>query len=143
MDQPEIVFNALLEPNQQFAESIVPRRRPFDDPAPGRMCSAFRYHFSSLPDVWVIPADVYSGGEGRRVVPLIRAQMLRSEERYLRACHDDGVQRLKPHRDIVAVGCRHHHRQGRPALVCQRVAFGAELATIRGIGAGLRPPKAP
>ncbi len=74
MDQPEIVFNALLEPNQQFAESIVPQRRPFDDPAPGRMCSAFWHHFSALPDVWVILADVYSCGEGRRVVSFVRAQ---------------------------------------------------------------------
>ncbi len=74
MDQPEIVFSVLLEPNQQFAESIVPRRRPFDDPAPGRMCSAFWHHCAALPDVWLILADVYSCGEGRRVVSFVRAQ---------------------------------------------------------------------
>lgn len=141
MHQTEIVFHALLEAHEQFAKAIVPRSRSLDHPAASRMALAFRHFLPALPNVRRIASLTDCRGDLRGVVAFIQTQMLRMQGGRAGPRHDHTIQRLGRHAHIVAIRRRDDHRQRGAPLVSQRVAFGAELAAIRRIGACLRPPK--
>lgn len=140
MHQTEIVFTALLKAYEQLAKAIVPRRGTFDHPAAGWMTLVPRYFLPAPPDMRRIASHTDRRVDRGEVIAFIQTQMLRMRGSRARPRHDHPIQRLGRRAHIVAVRRRHNHRQRGAALIRQRVAFGAEFAAIRRIGAGLGPP---
>jgi hypothetical protein len=78
----------------------------------------------------------------RVVVPFVEASVLRTFRRRPGPPDDEAVQRGRCRLHVMTVGAGHHDGQWDAALIGQRVALRAEFATVRRIGACLRPPTA-
>jgi hypothetical protein len=77
----------------------------------------------------------------REVIPFVETQVLRAIERRSGASDGEGVQRGRRRFHVMRVGAGHRAGQRGAALVGQRVAFRAEFAAIRRIGACVGPPR--
>lgn len=141
MHQPEIVFDTLLEADEQFAKAVMPRPGALDHPAPGWMALPLGNRLPAPPDVGRIPPRQGGCLNLGVVISFVQTQMLGCGRTGTRPLHDYRIQRLAGRPHVVAVGRSNDYRQRGTALVGQRVALGTEFAAIRGIGAGLRPPK--
>jgi len=118
----------------------VPGAGPFDDPAARRTASGRRHDFSAVAHVGNIPSGMDRDLDLAGIIPLVQAQVLRLVRRGPRPTDDDPVQGLRSDLHVMTIRGRHHHGQRGPALIGQRVAFGAAFAPIRRIRACRRPP---
>lgn len=134
----------LLEAHQELAEAIQPGMGHFDDPAARPIARddplGLRL-FSPRSNVRDIATGRHCLPCHGIIIALICTQMLRGRGGRLWALDHDGIQRVCEQLHIGAIGARHHHGNGKAVPFSQQTALGAPLATVRGIGAGRRPPK--
>ncbi len=102
MHQPAIILDALLEPDEQFAEAVVPGTGALHDPAPRRMPPVPGHNLSAMPDVGGVATRRDGGLDLRKVIPLVEAQVLKALDRGPRS----------PDREAVAE--RHRLQPGEP-----------------------------
>lgn len=119
-----------------------PSPGPFDHPSSRRICPLLLGHrsFTSAPDVRCIVVFGYSRVTTRRVIALIKTQVLRLLARGFGPFHHDRFERCLQQLVIIHVGGRHDNGQ-RPAIaLCQEALFRAIFGSIRGVGADRPPP---
>ena len=134
-------IEATFEANAQLAESGKPSMRAFHNPA--MLAKAIVLLDATACDSWNDAPLAQMPTTPREVIPLVSVEFVGPASRsagqttHCWYCID---QIFEDHR-VMPVGTGHDQRQRKTAPVYDKMAFGPELAAIRGVRAGLLAPR--
>ena len=135
----QVVLNLLLPPDEESPEAIQPRMCAFDDPTTRSVTRDLHLvlrFFATRTDMCCVAKRFYQLSNGRIVISLVQAQVLRRFFRWLGTLHDNALQRGTSQFHIMTVSAVHCHAHWNPVRFCQQATLRARLATVSGIGTG-------
>lgn len=145
VEETKTAARGLLERDEEFAEAVEPGEESFDDPASGRMAGLavtwIVFLLTDTADVRLVPTRDHLRGGAATVIALVAAQAWGVAVGRCRSRDCLIVQGRLDEPFVVCVGARDGAGDRNPVGLGQQAAFGALLATVRGVGPRRPAPK--